>query len=264
MIPARPSPIVRRFFDRYVSHRLRRQFHRVWLCTDPGSVDLPRDRPLLVLMTHFSWWDVLVGYWLSRLMSGLDSYAPMDEAQLRRYRILVRLGLYSIDRGSLAGLRTFLRYTVDLLRPGRAVWLTPQGAIRSSRRRPLGFQDGVGHLARRVAPVTVVPVAVVYEFLEEPRPDVLARVGAPRHLERAAEPAGVLARRLEADLTRELDALQHAVDDRALEGFRCVLEGQTGVSRVYDPVRRFRAWWTGQPDPPRHGDVVSDPRRPRP
>jgi 1-acyl-sn-glycerol-3-phosphate acyltransferase len=212
-------------------------------------------------MTHFSWWDVLVGYWLARQVLGIDSYAPMDEAQLRRYRILVRLGLYSIDRGSLAGLRTFLRYTADLLRPGRAVWLTPQGAIRSSRRRPLSFQDGVGHLARRVTRVTVVPVAVIYEFLEEPRPEVFVRIGAPRRLEVAPERADAPTRRLEADLARELDALQDAVDSRALEGFRCALEGQTGVSRVYDPVRRLRAWWTARPDPPRHGDVVSDPRR---
>jgi 1-acyl-sn-glycerol-3-phosphate acyltransferase len=262
MIPARPSPIVRRFFDRYVSRRLRRHFHRVWLGSDPGSRDLPRDRPLLVLMTHVSWWDVLVGYWLARRVLGIDSYAPMDEAQLRRYRILVRLGIYSIDRGSRAGLRAFVRYTTGLLRPGRAVWLTPQGAIRSSRRRPLGFQDGVGHLARRVAPVTVVPVAVVYEFLEEPRPEVFVRVGPPRQLSAATERADTLTRQLEADLARELDALQDAVDRRALGGFRCVLEGRTGVSRVYDPVRRLRAWWTGRPDPRRHGDLVSDPRRP--
>jgi 1-acyl-sn-glycerol-3-phosphate acyltransferase len=213
-------------------------------------------------MTHVSWWDVLVGYWLARRVLGIDSYAPMDEAQLRRYRILVRLGIYSIDRGSRAGLRAFVRYTTGLLRPGRAVWLTPQGAIRSSRRRPLGFQDGVGHLARRVAPVTVVPVAVVYEFLEEPRPEVFVRVGPPRQLSAATERADTLTRQLEADLARELDALQDAVDRRALGGFRCVLEGRTGVSRVYDPVRRLRAWWTGRPDPRRHGDLVSDPRRP--
>jgi hypothetical protein len=70
-------------------------------------------------------------------------------------------------------------------------------------------------------------------------------------------------RQLEADLARELDALQDAVDHRVLGGFRCVLEGQTGVSRAYDPVRRLRAWWTGRPDPRRHGELVSDPRRPR-
>ena len=264
MIPAQPpSAAVGRLLDIYVSRYLHRHFHRVRLQGALPVADLPCDRPLLVLMTHFSWWDVLVGYWLARRVLGIESYAPMDEAQLRRYRILTRLGIYSIDRHSIAGLRAFHHYTAELLRPGRAVWLTPQGAIAPSRRRPLGFLPGVGHLVRRVAPVTVLPVAVVYEFLEEPRPEVFIRVGLPRLVERAAEPAAAIARGLEGDLTRELDALQDALDRRALGPFAVCLEGRTGVSRVYDPVRRVRAWWTGRPDPPRHGDVVSDPRRTR-
>jgi 1-acyl-sn-glycerol-3-phosphate acyltransferase len=263
MIPARPSGIVCRFFDGYVTRHLRRHFHRVWVWDECGLEDLARDRPLLVLMTHFSWWDVLIGYWLARQVLAIESYAPMDEAQLRRYRILCRLGIYSIDRRSTAGLRRFLEYTDGLLRPGRAVWLTPQGAIAPSRRRPLGFQQGVAHLVRRTAPVTVLPMAVVYEFLEEPRPEVFIRVGSPRRLEATAEPVAAIARQLEGDLTLELDTLQDALDRRAVERFRVILEGRTGVSRVYDPVRLLRAWWTGRPDPPRHGDVVSDPRRTR-
>jgi hypothetical protein len=112
-----------------------------------------------------------------------------------------------------------------------------------------------------VAPVTVVPVAVVYEFLEEPRPEVFVRIGLPRRVDAVTGSPAAIARELEADLARELDALQVAVDRRDLEGFRSLLEGQTGVSRVYDLVRRLRAWWTGRPDPPRHGAVVCDPRR---
>jgi 1-acyl-sn-glycerol-3-phosphate acyltransferase len=261
VIPARPSRISRRAADRYVARYLRRRFHRVWLAGWPPGSTVPGDRPLLVLMTHFSWWDVLVGYLLARRVLAVDSFAPMDEAQLRRYRILTRLGIYSIDRHSPAGLRAFLEYTARLLRPGRAVWLTPQGALVSSRRRPLDFQTGVGHLVRRVAPVTVVPVAAVYEFLEEPRPEVFVRIGLPRRVDAVTGSPAAIARELEADLARELDALQVAVDRRDLEGFRSLLEGQTGVSRVYDLVRRLRAWWTGRPDPPRHGAVVSDPRR---
>jgi len=252
--------MVRAFFDRYVSRHLRRHFHRVWLRTDPQSADLPGDRACLVVTTHFSWWDVLVGYWLARRQLRIESYAPMDEAQLRRYRVLARLGVYSVDRHSRAGLRTFVEYTTGLLRPGRAVWVTPQGAIVSSRRRPLSFQTGVGHLARRAAPLIAVPVAIVYEFLDEPRPEIFVRIGAPRRIEAGSEPAAAVARRLERDLTAELDGLLAAVDLRALDGFRCVLEGRTGVSRVYDAVRRLRAWRTGRPDPRRHGDVVSDPR----
>jgi 1-acyl-sn-glycerol-3-phosphate acyltransferase len=214
-------------------------------------------------MTHGSWWDVLVGDWLARRILAVPSYAPMDEAQLRRYRILTRLGVYSIDRHSRAGLRAFYTYTAGLLRGGGAVWLTPQGAIAPARRRPLAFQPGVGHLVRRVAPVTVLPVAVAYEFREEPRAEVFVCVGPPRTIEAGAGPPASIARELEADVTRELDWVQGAVDRGALGSLAVALEGRTGVSPVYDSVRRVRAWWTGRPDPRRHGDVVSDPRRGR-
>jgi len=119
-------------------------------------------------MSHASWWDVLVGYLLARRVIGVESYAPMDEAQLARYRILTRRGVYSVDRGSLAGIREFLCYTTGLLRDGGAPWISPQGEIAPHWRRPVRFQPGLGHLVHHVLGVAVVPVAVTYEFLEEP------------------------------------------------------------------------------------------------
>ena len=183
MIPACHSPLMLRFFDRYVAHYLRRRFHRVRLWGSVTAVEIPREMPVLIISSHASWWDVLVGYYLSRHVVRLDTYGPMDLAQLRRYRILARLGMYSIDRSSRAGMRDFFRYTVDLLAKGRAVWMTPQGEFASNWRRPVRFQAGVGHLVRRLPEIGVVPVALAYEFLDEPRPEVsssLARRASTR------------------------------------------------------------------------------------
>jgi hypothetical protein len=63
------------------------------------------------------------------------------------------------------------------------------------------------------------------------------------------------------DLERELDAVGGALAARDLSAFAVLLEGATSASAVYDRVRRLRAWIAGRPDPARHGDVVSDPRR---
>ena len=211
-------------------------------------------------MTHFSWWDVLIGYWLARRVLAIESYAPMDEAQLRRYRILRRLGIYSIDRHSTAGLRDSLSTRTacsDLAGPCGS----PAGRDRTEPEATARLPARVAHLVRRTAPVTVLPMAVVLRVPRGAAPEVFIRVGSPRRLEATAEPVAAIARQLEGDLTRELDTLQDALDRRAVERFRSILDGRTGVSRVYDPVRRLRAWWTGHPDPPRHGDVVSDPRR---
>jgi hypothetical protein len=262
VIPARRSPAMLAFFDRYVARSLCRRFHRILLWPTPDAaagVAVPR----IFAMSHASWWDVLVGYALARRVVRAESYAPMDEAQLRRYRVLTRIGVYSVDRFSTGGMREFLRYTTGLLQGERAVWITPQGEIVSAWRRPVRFQPGVGHLVRRGAVLAAVPVAIAYEFAEEPRADIFIKLGPPRLFEQAREDAEAITRVLEGDLEAELDAVQSALRAGDRTPFAVLLEGATSISLVYDGVRRLRAWLTGRPDPQRHGDVVSDPRKAR-
>lgn len=260
MIPARRSEAVMRFFDLYVRRYLGRRFDgvRLW-----GPADVPTGMPLLCVMSHASWWDVLIGYYLARRVIRRESYAPMDEPQLRRYRILTRLGVYSVDRGSAAGLRAFLRYTAALLTGERAVWITPQGEIVSNWKRPVRFQAGVGHLVRAAGQIAVIPVAVHYEFLEEARPEIFVRFGAVRRFPCGWDTPAEITQGLERDLEASLDRVLSDVTERTLDGYAVVLEGATSTSLVYDAVRSLRAWATGRPDPARHGDVVSDPRKGR-
>jgi len=263
MIPARRSEPVMRFFDVYVRRYLGRHFDRVRLWGAPQALDIPPGMPLLCVMSHAAWWDVLIGYYLARRIVRRESYAPMDEPQLRRYRILSRLGVYSVDRSSVAGLRAFLRYTAGLLSEERAIWITPQGEIISNWKRPVRFQLGVGHLVRLRPEVAVVPVAVHYEFMDEARPDIFIRFGPARRFQAARESAAEIVRLLEADLQETLDHVLKDVTERSLDGYTVLLEGATSTSLVYDTVRSVRAWLTGRPDPARHGDVVSDPRKGR-
>jgi 1-acyl-sn-glycerol-3-phosphate acyltransferase len=261
MIPARRSEPIMRFFDGYVARYLRRRFHRVWCWRGFDAAMLPRDVPLLFVLSHAACWDVLVGYHLARAVVRVESYAPMDEQQLHRYRILTRLGVYSVDRFSASGLRAFVHYTVRLLTAGRAVWITPQGEIVSAWRRPVRFQRGVGPLVRRLPEVAVVPVAAHYEFGEEPRPEIFVKFGPPRRFRDSRSDAAEITQLLERDLEAELDAVQAALLARDLRTFTVLLEGATSTSTIYDRVRALRAWLTGGRDPARHGAIVSDPRR---
>lgn len=247
------------FFDRYVARYLRRRFHRVRLWATPDAL-ATLTGPRIFAMNHASWWDVLVGYALARRVIRAESYAPMDEAQLARYRILSRLGVYSVDRGSVAGIRKFFRYSTERLREGAALWITPQGEITPHWRRPVRFQPGLGRLVVHVPGVPVVPVAVAYEFMDEPRPEILVKLGPARVFAPGDEPEKVT-RTLEQALERELDALREAILAQEFTPFVTLIEGRTSMSAVYDRVRALRAWFTGHPDPRRHGDVVSDPRR---
>jgi hypothetical protein len=101
---------------------------------------------------------------------------------------------------------------------------------------------------------------VAYEFMDEPRPEVLVKLGAGRVFAPGDQPEEVT-RTLEQALEHELDALRDAILARDFTPFVTLIEGRTSTSVVYDRVRALRAWLTGRPDPQRHGDVVSDPRR---
>jgi 1-acyl-sn-glycerol-3-phosphate acyltransferase len=261
MIPARQSKPLMRFFDSYVARYIGRHFNRVYLWGGSQSAAVPAGLPALFVMSHSAWWDVLLGYYLSRRVVRRESYAPMDEAQLCRYRVLTRIGVYSVDRFSAGGVREFLRYTTALLQGERAVWITPQGEIASNWRRPVQFQPGVGHLVRRIPALAAIPVAIAYEFGEEMRPDIFIKFGPPRLFERSRDDAETITRALARDLEAELDAVQRAVAAGDRAPFAVLLEGATSISLVYDGFRRLRARLTGQPDPRRHGDVVSDPRK---
>ena len=71
-----------------------------------------------------------------------------------------------------------------------------------------------------------MPVAVAYEFLEEPRPEILVKLGAARVFERGSKPERIT-RVLEQALEEELDALLAAILTRDLTPFVTLLGGET-------------------------------------
>ncbi|MGF7030611.1 hypothetical protein J2T17_001516 [Paenibacillus mucilaginosus] len=95
----------------------------------------------------------------------------MSEEGLRRFRFFRRLGAFSVDRGSLQGVKDSLRYAAGVLEgERRALWLFPQGDIRHGDVHPLGFHSGIGYLLREVPGIQVVPVSFYYCFLQDQKP----------------------------------------------------------------------------------------------
>ena len=131
-------------------------------------------------MSHASWWDVLVGYYLARRVIGVESYAPMDEAQLRRYRILTRLGVYSSALLGRGHARVLSLHGGLLARDARCGSL-PRARSRRTGAGPCGFRRAIGHLVRRGSRASRwCRSRVAYEFLDEPRPEIFVKLGPPR------------------------------------------------------------------------------------
>lgn len=146
-------------------------------------------QPVIFASTHVAWWDAFVLLTLDEAL-GTEGYALMDERNLCRIPFFTRLGAIPVRRGNP---RAGLRAGAALLdRPGRTVWIFPQGRHRPAHLRPLDFQPGVRLLARLAPDAAVVPVALQYAFAEAQGPVSYACFGTALPAREVAERGGVL------------------------------------------------------------------------
>lgn len=198
----RRSPWLTAFFHRHTRRRLRRGFDGVHMEGLERLTEAASAGPLVVASNHVAWWDGFL-YLALEQAGGLESFALMDAENLARLRFFRGLGAIPLDRAApLHGLRQGVRV---LDRPGRALWVFPQGRQRPAHLRPLGLWPGVSTVARQSG-APIVPVSLNYLFRESSRPAALVSVGEP------LAPDAPLAH-LEAALVAGLDRIDRFVDE---------------------------------------------------
>lgn len=219
MIHADKSGLWASVIDRYVGWKVRRAFRTVWI---RGT--LPEGGGLLVYVNHPGFWDGFITHQLGAV-AGWDTYALMDEKNLKRYRFLSRIGAFSVRPGEASSALESLRYARELLqRPRASVFVFPEGELRPGT-QPGPLQRGVELLAR-AAQARCLPVAIRYAVFEHELPDVLLEVGeahAPERLEGFDH-------RLRALVSRAAAA-------RSPEGYRVLVQGRRGIAERWDAFR---------------------------
>ena len=257
MKPPAISRLTLWFFRGVARSYVRRDFHALRLSAGERLHD--DAGPMIVYGNHSSWWDPISSVLLARsLLPRRRHYAPMEAAQLKRYAILRRIGVFPIDPASTRGAAHFLRVGEAVLAAGGVLWVTPQGRFADARSRPLGFRPGLATLALRVAQqhghCTLIPVAGEYTFWDERMPEALLRIGEPLRLERTyceARPHALdidLERRL-TEAMEELKALSVRRDPLA---FRTLVRGSAGIGGLYALVQRIDALLHGREYHPEH------------
>jgi 1-acyl-sn-glycerol-3-phosphate acyltransferase len=242
-------------FARYVEFYLRRNFHALHLLCLAPLKDL-NGWPLLICANHPSWWDPLVGLYLSqRFFGDRVQYAPIAAKGITKYRFFEKLGFFGIEPAMRSGAATFLAIGGAVLaRRDGVLWLTPQGEFVDVRRRPVRIEPGAGHLAHRTDRFVMLPLAIEYTFWNERYPEAFVCFGEPLfvHSGRArssAEWTIAFAQRLE----RTQDALSAKVLAREARAFEPLLIGNAGVGGVYDFWRSLKARARGKHFAPQHG-----------
>ena len=261
LVPSKPqySPLLRSYFLKYTAYVLRRSFHAIHIRGTAPSRLTDAQGPLVVVLNHSSWWDLLIGGWLDAQLIGGESYGVMDAVQLRRYAIFKRMGVIGVDRSSIGGASSFLREVSALLKDmNRTLWITPQGEICSSYFRPIIFQPGLAHLAAALGTFQYLHVAIQYEFCGERLPEAFVQFSVPRLMRmESLVSAKTWMRQAANDLENDLDSLQSAVRVNARQEFSTLLKGGGGTSPVYDLYRRINSRLRGEQFEPNHRDVAT-------
>jgi len=172
---------VGRVFGWLATRMLRRSFTAVRIERDSRAEfeALHRaERGVMLLINHPAWWDPIVLTLLRRqFFHGRPTMAPMDAAELRRFRIFTRLGVFGIDPDDPRSARALLAETDRrwMEAPRTLLFLTPQGRFTDPR-EPLVLRPGAALVAARHADMAVGVVAVEYPFWSAKKPEVLLRV----------------------------------------------------------------------------------------
>lgn len=143
--------------------------------------------PVILAANHVGFWDSFLVVALDEAL-GTEGRALMHRENLSGLPFFGWLGAIPLDP---ARPREGLRRAGALLdRPGRAVWIFPQGGHRPAHLRPLGFEPGVRLLARLAPRASTVPVALQYAWDEAAVPRAWVCFGEPLLTAAVAAPGG--------------------------------------------------------------------------
>ncbi|GER88455.1 glycerol acyltransferase [Dictyobacter vulcani] len=239
MIPAQKFSPGDKLVWLLIHSSLRGHFDRVFLRIREELTTEQRQLPIIICANHSSWWDGYVAALVERQLK-LDGYLMMEEPQLKRYFFFRWIGCFSVNRQNPRSALQTLHYAARLLkkRPGRMVWLFPQGEIAPNDYRPLVFFSGAAHIAKLAAPALLYPAAIRIEYLAEQRPDLYISLGKPLLVSQEdIRTRGFLKQYtqcLQEKVTAELDALRQDVIQGQTEKFTRILRGRSSTNRLFD------------------------------
>ena len=142
---------------------------------------IPEDHAILAVANHVGWWDGFLLRDIHRQLAGsMDHCVIMTERELRQVPIFRHMGAYGIQYDHPSSLR-WIMSDLARRRADGPFWLSlfPQGTIRPAFERPLQFQTGLRLICRMLAPVVILPIALVQQAFVRPSAEAWIRVGKP-------------------------------------------------------------------------------------
>lgn len=134
--------LVRSFFSWYISRLIRSDFESFSF----NEVPLNKDKSVLLIANHFSWWDGFFMYELNKRYLKKNFHVMVSEENYRKVWFLKYLGAFPVKKHSKKAIES-LEYAGRLLNDGgNLVLIFPQGQLYSSHVRNVAFEKGLLNL----------------------------------------------------------------------------------------------------------------------
>jgi 1-acyl-sn-glycerol-3-phosphate acyltransferase len=139
MIRPQKNSLIHWFFHHYIFWIVGRNFHEVKF----NPVDVAKDKSVLLLANHFSWWDGFLMYYLNHKLLGKRFHVMILEDTARQVSFFKYMGAFSVNKNS-RDMMASLDYAAALLNdPQNMLLIFPQGKLYSNFIEKVIFQKGL-------------------------------------------------------------------------------------------------------------------------
>ena len=169
MIPAKKNSLIHWFFHRYINYIVKKNFHRV----NFNTVEVDKQRSILLIANHFSWWDAFILYYLNSKLFKKRFHIMVLEDTVRNISFIKYMGAFSVAKNS-KDIMASLNYAAELLHNARnLVVIFPQGKLYSNFVDDVSFEKGVLNIIGKAKEnMRIIFAATFIEHLQYKKPGV--------------------------------------------------------------------------------------------
>ena len=142
MLEPRRNKIIFQFFSWYINRIIKSDFEELKF----NQTEFSKDRSILLLANHCSWWDGFLMFQINRLYFKKRFHVMVTEENYQKVWFLKYLGSFSVRKNSRSAIET-LEYAGNLLNDvENLVLIFPQGKLYSGHVEEVQFQKGLINL----------------------------------------------------------------------------------------------------------------------
>ncbi len=156
---------------------LRKHFHSI----HAGIEDFQRQKSVLLIANHFSWWDGFIGNYLSYKYYKKKFHVMMLKEQLAKRMFLNKAGAFSVEKSSRSVVES-LQYSAEILsRDANLLMMFPQGKIESLYHSHFQFAKGIERILKTCDPLPEIILNInLVDYFSNPSPTLFIRTKSYR------------------------------------------------------------------------------------